>query len=231
MAVGGLYVEPDSISIKVLLVDDHTLYREGLRELIRHWDEFKVVGEAAHGREAVEMCRLYTPDIVLMDIQMPVMDGVEASRLIHLEFPETAIIMLTVSVDDNYLFEAIHNGVRGYLLKDTPARQLRNRLQGVLQGDAILSGTVAASVLKEFNRQHGSGLPHETASQALSLLSEREIQVLRLVAQGLSNEEIGAKLFMSEGAVKKKLSSLLQKLHLENRVQAAVYAARTGLVD
>lgn len=221
-------MESDAWSI--LLVDDHILYREGLRELISHWEEFLVVGEASNGSEAVDACRQHVPDIVLMDAHMPVMDGVEASRLIHMEFPEIALIMLTVSIEDDHVFGAIHNGVMGYLLKDTPARQLRNRLQGVMKGEAILSGSIAASVLKEFNRQCDPGISREAAQQAVQLLTECEIKILCLVAQGLSNEEIGLRLFLSEGSVKKKLSSLLQKLHLENRVQAAVYAVRIGLI-
>jgi NarL family two-component system response regulator LiaR len=215
----------------VLLVDDHTLYREGLRELIRHWAEFEVIGEAANGQEAIELCRRRPPDIVLMDIQMPVMDGVEATRLIHQEFPATAVVMLTVSAEEKHLFEAISQGARGYVLKIIPARQLRDRLRGVLQGEAPLSGAVAAKILDEFNRQRGGETPEQPAGSQDETLSEREIQILRLVAEGLSNEEIGARLFLSEQTVKKQLSSMLQKLHLNNRVQAAAYAVRKGLAD
>jgi DNA-binding NarL/FixJ family response regulator len=215
----------------VLLVDDHSLFREGLRELIRHWDEFEVIGEAANGQEAVERCRQRAPDIVLMDIQMPVMDGVEATRLIRQEFPATAVVMLTASVEEEHLFEAISQGARGYVLKDIPARQLRDRLRGVLRGEAPLSGAVASKILQEFSRQRAGGPPGQVTPQPAEPLTEREIQILRLVAEGLSNEEIGARLFLSDGTVKKGLSSVLQKLHLNNRVQAAAYAVRKGLAD
>ena len=215
----------------VLLVDDHSLFREGLRELIRHWDEFEVIGEAANGQEAVERCRQRAPDIVLMDIQMPVMDGVEATRLIRQEFPATAVVMLTASVEEEHLFEAISQGARGYVLKDIPARQLRDRLRGVLRGEAPLSGAMASKILQEFSRQRAGGPPGQVAPQPAEPLTEREIQILRLVAEGLSNQEIGARLFLSEQTVKKGLSSVLQKLHLNNRVQAAAYAVRKGLAD
>ena len=215
----------------VLLVDDHTLFREGLRELIKHWDEFEVIGEAANGQEAVELCRQHPPDVVLMDIQMPVMDGVEATRLIRQEFPATAVVMLSASVEEEHLFDAIEQGARGYVLKDIPARQLRDRLRGVLRGEAPLSGTVAAKILDEFNRQQAGGLRRSVNLQPVEPLTEREIQILRLVAEGLSNEEIGARLFLSDQTVKKQLSGVLQKLHLANRAQAAAYAVRKGLAD
>ena len=210
----------------LLLADDHTLFRDGLRELISHWEEFQVVGEAANGQEAVELCRQRLPDIVLMDVRMPVMNGVEATRRIRAESPATSVVMLTMSVEERDLFEALKQGARGYVLKNTPAHQLRERLHEVMRGEAPLSGAIAAKILDEFNRQRGgeAGGPSEP-------LAEREIQILQLVAEGLSNEEIGARLFLSEQTVKKQLSNVLQKLHLNNRVQAAVYAVRKGLAD
>lgn len=210
----------------LLLVDDHTLFRDGLRELISHWDEFRVVGEAANGQEAVEICRQQLPDIVLMDVQMPVMSGVEATRRIHAESPATSVVMLTMSVDERDLFEALKQGAQGYVLKNISAYQLRERLHEVLRGEAPLSGAIAARILAEFNREQDLDF---TAS--FEPLSEREIHILRLVAEGLSNEEIGARLFLSDQTVKKQLSNVMQKLHLNNRVQAAVYAVRKGLVD
>ena len=208
----------------LLLADDHTLFREGLRELISHWGEFQVIGEAVNGQEAVDRCRERTPDIVLMDVHMPVMDGVEAARLIHQEFLSTSVVMLTMSVEEKDLFEALKQGARGYVLKDTSARQLRERLGEVVRGEVPLSGAIAAKILDEFNRQRSG----ETGWQS-HLLTEREIQILRLVAEGLSNEEIGAQLFLSEQTVKKQLSAVLQKLHLNNRAQAAAYAVSAGL--
>jgi len=223
----------------VLIVDDHTLYREGLRALFSHWGDFRIVGEAENGAEAIECCRRLQPDIVLMDVQMPVMDGVEATRLIHAEFPQIAIVILTMTIEEASLFESIRLGARGYILKDTPARQLGDRLRGVLRGEAALSGPAAARVLDELNRLHepggecgdGADKPVWAPDGQQLKLGDDEAELLRLVARGLSNDEIAAQLFMSEGAVKKKLSTILHKLHLNNRVQAATFAVRIGLVD
>lgn len=215
---------------RILLVDDHTLYREGLRALFKNWDDFQVVGEAENGRAALEFCREHQPDIVLMDVQMPVMDGVEATRVIHEEFPHIAIVMLTMDVEESSLFESIRLGARGYILKDMPARQLGDRLRGVVRGEAALSGPATSRVLEEFSRlnERDANLAKQKASVELT---ESEEEILRLVARGLSNEEIAAQLYMSEGSVKKKLSLLLNKLHLNNRIQAATFAVRTGLAE
>ncbi len=210
----------------LLLADDHTLFRDGLRALISHWDEFQVVGEAANGQEAVERCRELAPDIVIMDIHMPVLNGVQATGRIREECPGTAVVMLTMSVDEKDLFEALKQGARGYILKNTPARQLRGRLREVVQGEVPLSGAIAAKIREEFNRQRNG----DRESESLPL-TEHEVQILRWVAEGLSNEEIGQQLFLSEQTVKKQLSTVLQKLHLRNRVQAAAYAVRQGLAD
>lgn len=217
---------------RVAIIDDQVLYREGLRGLIEHWPEFSVVCEASNGKEAINLCRRMVPDLVLMDVQMPVMDGIEAAKTIHHEFPQIVIVMLTVVISDDCVFDALRTGIRGYMLKDTPARQLRNRLQGVLQGDATLSDAVTARVLDEFNRLRSAShaKPQEVPLGA-EHLSNREIEVLRLVAHGMSNEEIGTQLYLSVGTVKKQLAVLMQKLNLENRVQVAVYAVRSGLID
>lgn len=216
---------------RILLADDHTLYREGLRALFSHWDDFEIVAEAENGAEAVELCRIHQPDIVLMDVQMPVMDGVEATRLIHEEFPQIDIVMLTMTIEESSLFESIKYGARGYILKDMPARQLGDRLRGVVKGEAVLSGPVTARILEEFSRIHESGAQQQQSDALSASLTESEAEILRLVARGLSNEEIAAELYMSEGAVKKKLSALLTKLHINNRIQAAAYAVRVGLAD
>lgn len=230
-------IEPEKIAVerpaRVLLVDDQVLYREGLRELVRRWPEFEVVGEASNGKEAVERCRQNPPDLVLMDVQMPVMDGVEAAGVICAAHPEIAVVMLTVAIDDEYLFGALCNGAQGYILKDMPSRQLRNRLQGVIRGEGALSGAVTARVLQELGAHRppqapGGGKADEGSAASLS---DREVDILRLVAQGLSNEEVGAQLYLSAGTVKKQLSALMQKLYLSNRVQVAVYAIRAGFVD
>ena len=216
----------ESKVVSLMLVDDHVLFREGLRKLIGHWGEFQVIGEASNGQEALELCRQEHPDLVLMDIQMPVMDGIEAAGLIHAEFPFTAVVMLTVSMEESDLFEAFRQGARGYLLKNISAPQLRERLHEVNRGEVPLPGAIAARILAEFNNQQTSG-----TCDPLEPLIAHEVQILQLVAEGLSNEEIGARLSMSGQMVKKHLSNAMEKLHLNNRVQAAVYAVRKGLVD
>jgi len=215
---------------KILIADDHALFREGLRQLIEHWDDFQVIGEAENGQEALDLCRKLAPDVVLMDVHMPVVGGVEATKRIHKELPGVRVVMLTMSVDEDDLFEAIKAGAQGYVLKDVHARQLHNALRGVIQGDATLSGPVAARVLAEFSQMKQppqESLPEE---EKLEALSERELVVLQYVADGLTNAEIGEKLFLSEQTIKKELSSIMQKLHLNNRVQVAAHALRKGLV-
>lgn len=215
---------------RVLLVDDHALYREGLRGLIDRWDDFEVVGEADNGEEAVVLTRSLVPDLVLMDIQMPVMDGVEATGIICKEHPETAVVILTVSADDGYLVESIRNGARGYILKNTHARQLKGRLLDVLQGDAALSGEAVAMVFELVKNREGTN-EAQAKEEAESFLTEHERLLLHYVALGESNKEIGAKLFLGESAVKKQLSAVMFKLGFTNRVQAAVFAVRAGLAD
>ncbi len=213
----------------LVLVDDHLLFREGMKELISHWDDFEVVGEASNGLEALALCRELLPDIVLMDISMEVMGGVEAAGRIHQELPSVRVVMLTMSEDAKDLFEAIKGGAQGYVLKNTPARRLRDLLRGVMRGESPLSGAIAAKMLTEFT---GQKMQEELPLAArVEPLTDREIKILQLVAEGLSNVEIGEQLFLGEQTVKKHLHHVLEKLHLNNRVQAAVYAIRQGLVE
>jgi DNA-binding NarL/FixJ family response regulator len=217
---------------RLLLVDDHVLFREGMRSVMSRWDDIMVVGEAANGEDAVAAARALSPDIVLMDIGLPGMDGIRATRLITEDSPSTRVVMLTMSEGEEDLFEAIRNGAAGYMLKNTPSRRLHDELRGLLRGEAPLSGSVAAKILKEFKAlQSPSQLTPAQQSRAADMdaLSDRERQVLRLLADGLSNAEIGKKLCLSENTVKKYMHTLLQKLHLENRVEAATYALRALL--
>lgn len=216
---------------RVLIVDDHVLYREGIRGLIDHWPEFEVIGDVSNGKEAVDFCRKDAPDLVLMDIQMPVMGGVEATGILHDANPDTAIVMLTISATKENLIDSICNGASGYILKDMPARQLRNRLQGVARGEGALSGAATMAVLKELKSLRRKYAFQNDFKEGSDCLADREIQTLRLVAQGLSNEEIGAELYLSAATIKKQLGSIMQKLNLENRVQVAVYAVRAGFAD
>ncbi len=187
----------------------------------------RVVGEASNGLEALDCVRATRPDVVLMDINMPVCNGVEATRLIKGEYPETKVVALTVSDEDDDLFDAIKSGAEGYLLKDLKPEELFDLLQGVSRRETPISPAVAGKLLNEFRRR-----PWRDSAETAGLnLTARELEVLQLVAEGLSNGEIAARLFIVEGTVKNHLHNILEKLHLENRLQAATYAVREGLVE
>jgi DNA-binding NarL/FixJ family response regulator len=210
-----------------LLVDDHALFREGLHGLIDQWEDFEVVGEATNGIEALDFCAKNIPDLVLMDIAMPGMGGLEATLEIRKSFPSTHIVMLTVSEEEQDLFDALRIGANGYVLKNTPSQRFRDMLRGVMKGEAALSGQVATRIFAEFS----SGGNERTfkSNETKDQLTSREMDILSCVAEGLSNKEISEKLFMSEATIKKYLGNLLEKLHLKNRVQAAVFAVKNGL--
>lgn len=212
----------------ILIADDHVLFREGIRALIGHWDDFKVVGEASNGSQAVEMALELKPDILLMDVHMPVMDGIEATRRLTRELPEIRIVMLTVSEDEDDLFRAIKFGAHGYVLKDTPSKRLHDELRRLLKGETPLSGLMATKMLEEISQP---GSPSQAQGEARESLSEREKEVLCLLAEGLSNSQIAERVHLSENTVKKHLRSILEKLHLNNRIEAAVYAVKEGLVS
>ncbi|MBQ9955133.1 MAG: response regulator transcription factor [Eggerthellaceae bacterium] len=214
---------------RVLLVDDQVLYREALSELVGRWPEFCVVAEASNGLEAVEECGRHEPDLVLMDIQMPIMNGVEAAAAISRKWPDTTVVMLTVSIDDQHLFGALCNGARGYILKNTPAAELRGKMRGAMRGEGVLSGEVAAKLIDKFSKMHPVASDGSQEQLLETGLTEREVDIVRLVAQGFSNEEIAAKLYLSTSTVKKQLGIIMQKHSLHNRVQIAVYAMRMGL--
>jgi len=214
--------------IRVLVVEDHTLFRKGIVSLLANEHDFDVVGEAANGREAIERARELRPDVILMDISMPEMDGLEATRQIKTEVPSARIVILTISEDDRNLFEAIKSGAQGYVLKKIEPRALFGNLRGVVRGEASISRTMATKILKEFARQTRpvAQLPGPDTS-----LTPREKEVLELVTLGRTNKEIAVALNIAENTAKNHLKSILEKLHLENRVQAAAYAIREGLIE
>lgn len=216
----------------ILLVDDHPLFLEGLQNLLRARG-IAVVGMASDGRQALELARDLNPDVVLMDIQMPVYDGLTATRLIKAEMPAIKIVMLTVSADDEHLFEAIKSGASGYLLKSLDADQFFDLLDGVIRGEAALPRNLAARVLQEFAQQAKRSMPAVEVEEndSESDLTPRQIDVLQLVAQGLSNREIADRLFVAESTVKYHMREILSKLHLRNRGQVIAYALREGLVS
>jgi DNA-binding NarL/FixJ family response regulator len=212
---------------RVLVVDDHALFREGLISLIGRWSEFEVVGSAADGREALALVGRLKPDLVLMDVRMERMGGVEATKEITAVDPDVRIAMLTVSNLGEDVFEALRNGAHGYLSKNETAEHLRESLQGMMRGEAALSSAIAAKVLAEFAQPNHRGGSAETGAERLS---RRELDVLSLLVEGMSNDEIARTLHLSEATVKKHLGSIMAKLHLRNRVQVAVFGVRRGIV-
>jgi len=211
-----------------LLVDDHVLFRKGVAALLARRPEMEVVGEASDGLEAITAAREIIPDLILMDINMPKCDGLEATRMIKRELPHAKIVILTVSDDDQNLFEAIKSGAQGYLLKDLEPTKLYDLLESVSRGEVPLSGVVAAKILKEFARPNKDPAP---MPEMIDELTPRETDILQLVVDGKTNKEIAASLFITENTVKIHLRNILEKLHLQNRIQAAVYAVRQGLVN
>ena len=211
-------------ALRLLIVDDHRLFRQGLRQICEIKGGFEVVGEAENGREAVELAVKLEPDVVLMDIQMPELDGVEATRQITLQVPQTRVIVLTMYRQDNYVFEAIKAGARGYLLKDTDWQDVLEAIRAVHRGEALINAAMAARVLDEFRRQ--SQVPEE--SEKAETLNAGEMDILLWLAQGLDNVAIAQKLSLSEKTITNRLSDIYSKLHVNNRTQAALYALRRG---
>jgi DNA-binding NarL/FixJ family response regulator len=214
------------MTIKVLIADDHKLFRQGLIGLMKTRDDLvEVIGEAETGEDAVQLAGELHPDVILMDIYMPQMDGLQAAKEIHTRFPEIAIVMLTSSEKDGHLYEAVQIGVSGYLLKSLDANELFDLLQGVTNGETAMTRTMAGRLLKVVANRLAD---EDKGEQALT---ERELFVLRLVASGASNMEIAHKLSISVNTVKSHLKNILDKLQLENRTQAATYALKHGLVS
>lgn len=210
--------------MRVIIADDHTLFRDGLRSLLEAYGA-DVVAEARTGREAIELARLHRPDVVLMDLSMPEMGGLAATRLIKAESPDIAIVVLTASEDEADLFEAIKSGAQGFLPKDVEARRLFELLEGVGRGEPALTPELARKVLAEFARPAS-----DRPTPLRPSLTDRERNVLDLLVAGItSNRELGARLFISENTVKYHLRNILAKLHLENRAQVIAWAVRNGL--
>ena len=212
--------------IRLLLCDDHAMFRQGLRSILETERGVRVIGEAATGREAVRYALTTYPDVIVMDIQMPELDGVAATKTILEEFPEAKVIILTMYRQDRYVFEAIKAGARGYLLKDAGADDLISAIRRVAEGEILLRAELAASILDEFKR--AKEVP-EHPEHRLSELTEREATILRLLARGASNAEIAEDLGVSEKTVRNRLSEIFSKLRLNNRTQAALYALREGI--
>ncbi len=214
--------------ITILLVDDQPLFREGLRTLLSVQPDLKVVGEAGDGEEALKLCRTLKPAVVLMDLQMPVLDGVEATRRLHHEQPDSRVIVLTTFDDDEMVFDGLRAGALGYLLKDAPSEKLAEAIRAAARGESFLQPSIAAKVVAEFARLATKRSP--PAQALLEPLSDREQEILALIATGATNREIGNQLFLAEGTVKNHVTNVLGKLGVRDRTQAALKAREMGLI-
>ncbi|NUQ85821.1 MAG: response regulator transcription factor [Anaerolineales bacterium] len=217
------------MTIRVLLADDQALFREGLETLLSVHKDIQVVGQAVNGQDAIDQALKLRPDVILMDMQMPILNGIGATRRLKQSLPECRIIILTTFDDKETIFDALRAGAVGYLLKDVGSAQLADSIRRTARGDSILDPSVAAKVVQEFSRV--SSLVGRTSSEVLpEPLSEREIELLRLIASGLSNKEIGETLFITEGTVKNHITHILGKLGVRDRTQAALKAKELGLI-
>jgi len=214
------------MSIRVLVADDQSMVRAGFRMLLSQEHDIEVVAEASNGREAIDKASRFHPTIVLMDIRMPELDGLQATRRILAENDAARILILTTFDLDEYVYEALRAGASGFVLKDDPPEQLLSAIRTVAGGDALLSPSITKRVIERFAR-----IPQLTPRKELQDLTERELDVLRLIARGLSNAEIGEKLYISDTTVKTHITHIFQKLDLRDRVQAVVFAYETGLLE
>lgn len=217
------------MAIRVLLVDDQVLFREGLETLLSVHKDIQVVGNASNGQEAFDVAAHVRPDVVLMDVRMPVLDGVRATSLLQDALPQCRVIVLTTFDDDEYIFDALRSGAVGYLLKDVDSAQLVEAIRAAARGESILEPSVAAKVIAEFSRV-SSMVPSMQMEQLVEPLSERELEILSLIARGASNKEIAGQLFIAEGTVKNHVTHILSKLGVRDRTQAAIKAKELGLL-
>ena len=210
--------------MKVIICDDQAIVRDGLVMLLKLEPDIEVVGTTGDGAEAVELVVDKRPDLILMDLKMPIMNGVEATRQIRMKYPEVKVLVLTTYADDEWVFDAIQAGASGYLLKDTPREELVRAVRGTVTGKTYVDPSIAGKVLDQVSS-------HQTQPATLitSKLTEREIEVLRLIARGLSNADIADQLFLSDGTVRNHVSAILAKLGVSDRTQAAVIAIQHGL--
>jgi DNA-binding NarL/FixJ family response regulator len=217
------------MAIRVMLVDDQALFREGLETLLSVHEDIQVVGQAGDGQECVEVANKVRPDVVLMDIRMPITDGVRATHLLKEAQPQCKVIVLTTFDDDEYIFDALRMGAVGYLLKDVASAQLVEAIHAAARGDSILQPSVAAKVIAELKRV-SSMVPLVQMEGLVEPLSERELEILRLIARGASNKEVAEQLFIAEGTVKNHMTNILGKLSVRDRMQAVLKARDLGLV-
>ena len=210
--------------MKILLCDDQAVIRDGLEMLLNLEKDFQVVGVAQDGAEAVELAAQKQPDLILMDLKMPIMNGIEATREIRTKFPNIKILVLTTYDDDEWVFDAIRAGASGYLLKDTPRQKIVEAIRGTMDGKSFVDPAIAGKLLNQVASKQT-----QPTSLLTDKLTERELDVLRLIAKGINNSEIAAQLHLSEGTVRNHVSAILEKLGVSDRTQAAVIAIQHGL--
>lgn len=216
-----------SIPIRILIADDHTMVRQGLSQICGAEPDMKVVGEAADGKEAIRLATSLQPHVVVMDINMPELDGVQATGYITADAPDIGVIILTMYRQDEYVFEAIKAGARAYLLKDADSDELLRAIRAVAAGEALLDPAIALKMIDEFRRLQAEPV----GADDITPLAQRDLDILRLVAQGLDNNEIGDRIGLSDKTVRNRLTVIFEKLHVSNRTQAALYALRKGLAS
>lgn len=214
--------------IKILLVDDQDILVEGLKLILGKEEDFVICGTANNGKSAYEACQWNTPDLVLMDMKMPGINGVDATAMIKKDFPQIKILVLTTFNDDEYIYEALKHGASGYLLKDTSPAEIAAAIRTVYQGGALIQSEVAIKVLDKFS-ELAKGKKEKKADPRAELLTERETDVCRLIAEGKNNQEIANELYLSEGTVKNHITKILIKLDLRDRTQLAVFTIKNDL--
>ncbi len=210
--------------IHVLIADDHALFRKGVRKMLEAEEDMKVVGEAANGAEALALARKLMPDVILMDITMPELDGIEATRTLHREMPHVGVVFVTMFEDDASVIKGLQAGGRGYILKDSGPESMLRAVRAVASGESLLGPRVAEKVMRQF------AALDRGQSALVDDLTPRELEVLKAIAEGRSNKEIAVKLSLSEKTVKNHINNIFSKLHLFDRTQAMLYAIRKGIV-
>lgn len=219
--------------IRVLLADDHTLFREMLFHTLVEEDDIEVVAEACNGEEAIEKARCLKPDIIILDIDMPKVNGLEAIRIIKRENAESKVVILTALDEDSYIFQFIREGASGYLMKDTNAQEVIRAIRVAFSGESLIQPRVVKKILNEFCKltQERGKSPEKEKAETLSVLTEREKEVLALVARGMNNREIASSLFISEATVKTHVANLMSKLSLRDRVEMVLFALKAGMAN
>ena len=213
--------------IRIGIVDDQEIFRQGMKMILSSQEDMEVVGEGANGFEGYRLCEEHAVDLILMDIRMPVMDGVEATRRIKRDFPHVAVIILTTFDEDEYIFQALKYGASGYLLKDAPPAKITEAIREVQRGGALMQPQIAARVVEKFRNMEKET---EKRDPRIKSLTARERDIVKLIGEGKNNKEIAAELFITEGTVKNHISSILIKLDLRDRTQLAIFAVKNALL-